>query len=176
LEISAYADLFDVGPLTPRRPSVFGSSPVRRARKKDFLAVSPISPPKNSLKRSSTLLGFLRLVRMKTTSPFSRRGPDRVVEELATVLSSKASFEFKALFSVVHANLKLRNAASGGEEMLRLRTYEKLQNLVQAGLVKKGGKEYCGVPAGLAAFMESAAVSNADFEARKAERLAVNPK
>ena len=92
------------------------------------------------------------------------------------MLSSKTSFEFKALFSVVHANLKLRNAASGGEEMLRLRAYEKLQNLVQAGLVKKVGKEYRGVIARLAEYMETAAGLNAEFEARKLERLPVPSK
>lgn len=92
------------------------------------------------------------------------------------MLSCKQSFEFKALFTVVHANLKLRNAASGGEEMLRLRAYEKLQNLVQAGLVKKVGKEYRGVIAGLATYMETAAGLNAEFEARKLERSAVNSK
>ena len=96
---------------------------------------------------------------------FSRRGPDRVAEELATVLSSKATFEFKALFTVVHANLRARNAAGGGEEMLRLRAYEKLQNLVQAGVVKKTGKEYKGVPAALVTFMETAAELNAKFAA-----------
>jgi hypothetical protein len=105
---------------------------------------------------------------MKSNYGFSRRGPDRVAEELATVLSSsKDAFEFKALFTVVHANLKERNAASGGEEMLRLRAYEKLQNLVEAGIVKKVGKEYRGVPAGLATFMETTAELNAEFAARK---------
>lgn len=102
---------------------------------------------------------------MKTTYGFSRRGPDRVAEELAAVLSKKATFEFKALFTVIHANLRARNAASGGEEMLRLRAYEKLQNLVQAGLVKKVGKEYRGVPAGLASFLATAAELNAKFAA-----------
>src|SRR5438128_2735273 len=102
---------------------------------------------------------------MKTTYGFSRRGPDRVAEELAAVLSTKASFEFKALFSIVFANLRLRNAAGGGEEMLRLRAYEKLQNLVQAGIVKKTGKEYKGVPGALATFMERAAELNAQFAA-----------
>jgi hypothetical protein len=82
---------------------------------------------------------------------------------LAVVLSKKASYEFKALFDVVHANLRARNAASGGEEMLRLRAYEKLQNLVQAGIVKKVGKEYRGVPSGLASFFETAAALNAKF-------------
>ena len=105
---------------------------------------------------------------MKSNYGFSRRGPDRVAEELAAVLSSsKGSFEFKALFSVVHANLKERNAASGGEEMLRLRAYEKLQNLVEAGIVKKVGKEYRGVAAGLASFMATTAELNAEFAARK---------
>ena len=74
-----------------------------------------------------------------------RLKPDRVNEELVAVLSGKASFEFKPLFTVVHANLRARNAANGGEEMLRLRVYEKLQYLVQGGQVSKTGKVYRGV-------------------------------
>jgi len=46
--------------------------------------------------------------------------------------------------------LRARNAASGGEEMLRLRAYEKLQNLVARGAVKKNGKKYKGLPSALA--------------------------
>lgn len=107
---------------------------------------------------------------MKTAYGFSRRGPDRVAEELATVLSKKASFEFKALFTIVHENLKARNAASGGEEMLRLRAYEKLQNMVQAGIVKKVGKEYRGVTAALVTFMATAEELNAKFAAGQHSR------
>ncbi len=81
---------------------------------------------------------------------FSRRLPDLVTEELAAVLTSKTIFEFKDLFEIVHANLRARNAASGGEEMLRLRAYEKLQNLVQRGMVKKEAKKYKGIPKQLA--------------------------
>lgn len=81
---------------------------------------------------------------------FSRRLPDLVTEELATVLSSRTTYEFKDLFEVVHLNLRNRNAASGGEEMLRLRSYEKLQNLVARGMVKKEGKKYKGIPKQLA--------------------------
>ncbi len=84
-------------------------------------------------------------------SSFSRRGPDNVTEELVAVLSDSKLYEFKALFVVVHAGLRARNAASGGEEMLRLRAYEKLQNLVQQGQVKKTGKQYRGVPKALLA-------------------------
>lgn len=120
--------------------------------------------------RPSTLLKMLLSAWMKSNYGFSRRGPDRVAEELAKVLLAKQSFEFKPLFTLVHANLKSRNAASGGEEMLRLRAYEKLQNLVEAGMVKKTGKEYRGVPAGLASFMATAAELNAEFEARKLSR------
>ncbi len=90
------------------------------------------------------------------------------------MLSSTSSFEFKSLFTVVHANLKARNAANGGEEMLRLRAYEKLQNLVQAGVVKKTGKEYRGVAARLATFIEDATAMNLEFEARKASRAGVD--
>ena len=50
---------------------------------------------------------------------FSRRVPDLVTEELVAVLSRRSSFEFKQLFDIVHENLRARNAASGGEEMLR---------------------------------------------------------
>jgi hypothetical protein len=82
---------------------------------------------------------------MQRKSAFSRRLPDLVTEELVAVLSNKSSFEFKQLFEVVHERLKARNAASGGEEMLRLRAYEKLQNLVSRGMVKKTGKKYKGL-------------------------------
>lgn len=102
---------------------------------------------------------------MKTTYGFSRRGPDRVAEELAAVLSQKTPFEFKALFDIVHTNLRARNMASGGEEMLRLRLYEKLQNFVQAGFAKKVGKEYRGVPKGIENFLSTAAELNARFAA-----------
>ena len=102
---------------------------------------------------------------MKTTYGFSRRGPDRVAEELASVLSKKDAYEFKSLFDVVHTNLRAKNAASGGEEMLRLRLYEKLQNFVQAGFAKKTGKEYRGVPKGIEAFLSTSAELNARFAA-----------
>jgi hypothetical protein len=82
---------------------------------------------------------------MQRKSAFSRRLPDLVTEELVAALSKKTSFEFKQLFEVVHEQLKARNAASGGEEMLRLRAYEKLQNLVSRGMVKKTGKKYKGL-------------------------------
>ena len=88
---------------------------------------------------------------MMSKPTFSRRAPDNITEELVAVLSSKASFEFKGLFDVIFLNLRERNAASGGEEMLRLRTYEKLQSLVSQGAVTrtvKGiTKNYKGVAA-----------------------------
>src|SRR5712692_7351514 len=73
----------------------------------------------------------------KATSAFTRRMPDHVTEELVTVLSSRASFEFKPLFDIILLNLRERNLASGGEEMLRLRVYEKLQGLVGQGAVNR---------------------------------------
>src|SRR2546421_8116270 len=80
---------------------------------------------------------------------FTRRAPDNLTEELVAVLSSKASFEFKPLFEIVLLNLRERNAASGGEELLRLRAYEKLQGLVHQGAVNRTvngtTKKYKGV-------------------------------
>jgi len=87
---------------------------------------------------------------MNKKTAFARRLPDLVTEELASVLSSRSTFEFKQIFETVHENLRARNAASGGEEMLRLRAYEKLQNLVARGMVKKDGKKYKGIPKQLA--------------------------
>jgi hypothetical protein len=93
---------------------------------------------------------FCRPMAILKKNAFSRRVPDLVTEELVAVLSRRSSFEFKQLFDIVHENLRARNAASGGEEMLRLRAYEKLQNLVARGAVKKNGKKYKGLPAALA--------------------------
>jgi len=93
---------------------------------------------------------------LQKRNAFSRRLPDLVTEELVFVLSQKTSYEFKQLFEVVHDNLRRRNAANGGEEMLRLRAYEKLQNLVFRGAVKKSGKFYTGNSAALAAMAANA--------------------
>lgn len=112
---------------------------------------------------------------MKTAYGFSRRGPDRVAEELATVLSRKTAFEFKALFAIVHENLRARNMASGGEEMLRLRAYEKLQNLVQGGIVKKVGKTYRGIAPALVTFFATAAEMNAKFASGTHSRAPMSP-
>jgi hypothetical protein len=88
---------------------------------------------------------------------FSRRRlPDLVTEELVSVLSKKRSYEFKQLFEVVHDNLRRRNAANGGHEILRLRAYDKLQKLVFSGAVKKEGKIYTGNSGALAAMAENA--------------------
>ena len=87
-------------------------------------------------------------------SSFTRRAPDNITEELVAILSSRTAYEFKPLFDIIMGNLRERNAASGGEEMLRLRCYEKLQSLVSQGIVdrKVNGtvKKYKGVPARLA--------------------------
>ena len=87
---------------------------------------------------------------------FSRRGPDLITEELVAVLSGTTSFEFKPLFDIIYANIRARKPISGGEEMVRLRAYEKLQSLVNQGMVKKtiskAGKHYKGL-ASLASFV-----------------------
>jgi len=93
---------------------------------------------------------FVDMTDYKNNS-FSRRLPDVVTEELVIVLSEKTSYEFKQLFEVVHDNLRQRHAAHGGQELLRLRAYEKLHNLVSRGAVKKNGKIYTGNSAALGA-------------------------
>ena len=85
---------------------------------------------------------------------FSRRGPDNITEELVSVTQPKA-YEFNTLFLIIQTALHARNATSGGEEILRLRAYEKLQNLVQQGQAKKTGKQYKGVRKGLLLLAEN---------------------
>lgn len=72
----------------------------------------------------------------------SRRRPDYVSEEMATALLDQPTYAFHDLFQTVYERLRARNATSGGEEMLRLRVYEKLQILVAQGIVSKDGKQY----------------------------------
>jgi hypothetical protein len=86
---------------------------------------------------------FLHMAGNKNNT-FSRRLPDVLTKELMFVLSKKTSYEFKPLFEIVHDNLRRRNAAHGGEEMLRFRAYEKLHDLVSSGAVKKNGKLFTG--------------------------------
>ncbi len=101
---------------------------------------------------------------------FSRRAPDNITEELVAVLSSKASFEFKPLFEIILLNLRERNAASGGEEMLRLRSYEKLQSLVSQGAVDRkvtgAVKKYKGVTARLRVLSAEMEVLRAEWNQR----------
>src|SRR5438046_4069287 len=97
---------------------------------------------------------------------FTRRAPDNITEELIAVLSSKAAFEFKPLFEIILLNLRERNAASGGEEMLRLRAYEKLQGLVNQGAVNRtisgGTKKYKGVAARMVVLRDEMKALRAD--------------
>lgn len=109
---------------------------------------------------------------MKKTLSFSLRGPDRISEELATVLSKKGSWEFKALFDIVHANLRSKDFARGGEELMRLRAHEKLQNFLQTGVVTKTGKEYAGVPKALVNYFKTTAELKARVEVVRQTRAA----
>ena len=96
--------------------------------------------------------------------------PDNITEELVAVLSSKASFEFKPLFDVILFNLRERNLASGGEEMLRLRVYEKLQGLVGQGAVNRTvngtTKKYKGVAPRMAALKVEMKVLRTEWTAK----------
>jgi len=69
---------------------------------------------------------------------------DSVVDELLVVLSLPTTYGFNELFEVVFARLKARKIKNLAEDKMRLRTYEKLQMLVAAGLVMKNEKRYSG--------------------------------
>ena len=80
---------------------------------------------------------------------FTLCGPDVMSEEMAVILCGAGRLGFDALFQLVHAKLRARNAAYGAEEILRLRVYERLQEFVRRGMVDKlvtdGVKEYVGL-------------------------------
>jgi len=89
---------------------------------------------------------------------FSRRVPDHVTDEIVNVLSVQDEhLGFNELFELVFEKLKERNAVSGGEEMLRLRAWEKLQNLETRGMVEKKEKKYKGLDTLLKAHSDQAA-------------------
>src|SRR5258707_4389944 len=110
---------------------------------------------------------------------FSRRMPDTVTEEWVAVLSSRVSFEFKPLFDIVLLNLRERNAASGGEEMLRLRVYEKLQGLVGQGAVNRTiagtTKKYKGVAPRMRGLKTEMKLLRADWAKKLRSKAAARP-
>ena len=112
----------------------------------------------------------------RSAMSFTRRAPDNITEELVAVLSSKASFEFKPLFEIILLNLRERNAASGGEEMLRLRAYEKLQGLVYQGAVNRTvtgiAKKYKGVASRMVVLRAEMKALRADCNQRALARAA----
>src|SRR5580765_4973641 len=112
------------------------------------------------------------------TASFRRRMPDYLTEELVAVLSSRASFEFKPLFDVILLNLRARNAASGGEEMLRLRVYEKLQGLVNQGAVDRTvngiTKKYKGVGPRMATLRAEMKVLRVEWSKKLAAKVRAN--
>lgn len=67
--------------------------------------------------------------------------PDYVTDTICEILSDKP-IEFNALFEKLWEESLSNNRVSGGEEMMRLRAYEKLQNLVSKGHATKIGKTY----------------------------------
>jgi hypothetical protein len=111
-------------------------------------------------------------------STFTRRAPDNITEVLVAAFSSKSSYEFKPLFDVILATLRERNAASGGEEMLRLRAYEKLQSLVSQGAVNRTitgtVKKYKGVPKRLALLGAEQKVLRAEWNKRALAKAAAS--
>ncbi|HEX4639588.1 MAG TPA: hypothetical protein VH170_08885 [Chthoniobacterales bacterium] len=78
------------------------------------------------------------------------------------------------MFDILLANLRQRNAASGGEEMLRLRAYEKLQGLVSQGAVDRvvNGvtKKYKGVRPRLELLNTEMKVLRAEWSAKLAAK------
>ena len=63
----------------------------------------------------------------------SRKTPDLVTDELIIILHEAGMLEFNDIFQRTVIVMKQKHMSLGGEEILRLRIYEKLQGLVSAG-------------------------------------------
>lgn len=61
---------------------------------------------------------------------------------MLVVLSESDIILFNDIFEKVLVSMKQKGISTGGEEILRLRIYEKLQTLVSQGALQKCGKEY----------------------------------
>jgi hypothetical protein len=96
-----------------------------------------------------------------------RHKRDLVSEEMVAALLDKTTYDFNGLFQVVHEKLRARKAASGGEEMLRLRVYEKLQIFVNQGLVDKKDKKYSAVKPALQAHAAGVAAAVITLQQRR---------
>jgi len=104
---------------------------------------------------------------MRKYSSHFQHKTDAMSEEMVAAMLSEETFDFHALFRVVHQALRGRNAAAGGEETLRLRVYEKLQNFVKQGLVQKKGKQYAGVVSALHSRSIEMAAARVEINKRK---------
>ena len=74
----------------------------------------------------------------------SRKTPDLVTDELIIILHEAGMLEFNDIFQ--RTVIVKKHMSLGGEEILRLRSYEKLQGLVSAGGLVKKGREYTAQP------------------------------
>ena len=79
-------------------------------------------------------------------SSSSRQTPDLVTDELIIILHEAGMLEFNDIFQRTVIVMKQKHMSLGGEEILRLRIYEKLQGLVSAGGLVKKGREYTAQP------------------------------
>jgi len=100
----------------------------------------------------------------KTKMVSSQRPVDHLTDELVAVLGDGKAYDFRALFDKVFEAIKLKKLISGGEEMLRLRSYEKLLVLAKRGFVLKTGRTFQGLarlPEATSAFRQAAAAAKA---------------
>ena len=82
---------------------------------------------------------------MTKKNAFSRRLPDLVTEELVDCPhTAKTPTSSRSCSTLCIAICVPATRPAVGEEMLRLRAYEKLQTLVSRGMVKKTGQEVQG--------------------------------
>lgn len=68
--------------------------------------------------------------------------PDLAIDALVETMSTDTWRSFNEVFEAFWPVYRAKNSTQLGEEMGRLRCYEKLQNMVTAGKVEKVEKEY----------------------------------
>ena len=85
-------------------------------------------------------------MREKGNTRATGRVSDQIREEIIDALLGSGMLQFNDIFLFVVEALKKKGFSTGGEEILKLRIYEKLQMLVSLGALGKRGKEYTELP------------------------------
>jgi hypothetical protein len=102
------------------------------------------------------------------------RSRDQVIPELIRVLSTHTWLAFDELYAGVAESIHRRRPFRCGQEMLRIRVYEKLHQLVLNGFAERQGKTYRGILNELPVLAEHISAEEARRRSRQILRVSAD--